>query len=49
MRLVWSKDVKDYRLKNVYVPKSYKFKDHILRNIMSEAIKPTPVVARVSY
>lgn len=47
MRLYWSKEAKEYRLKKVYEKKEFSFKTHILQAIAAEAMKPTPKQAGV--
>ena len=49
MRLIYSKEAKEYRLKNVYDRKSYDFRQEILRNIIKEATKPTPHMPGVRH
>ena len=40
-RSVWSKAVKDFRLRNVYTDKTVKFRENIKERILLKAVAPT--------
>lgn len=49
MILIWSKAVKGYRLKNVYEPKTFKFRTELMESILEAAKAPVSSTApRVS-
>ena len=48
MRRVWSKSVKEFRLKRVYTDKTYKFRDVLMAKILQMAEAPTTTVRPVS-
>lgn len=41
-RLRWSKAVKDFRMKAVYEPKTYNFRDALMTDILAAAALPAP-------
>lgn len=44
----WNKDKKEYRLKQVYQPKTFKFREELLKSIRERAASPTEIVPGVS-
>ena len=47
--MYWSKDVKEYRLRNVYVAKNFQFRFDMLKVILENAAKPLVITKGVSY
>ena len=48
MRRVWSKSVKEFRLKRVYTDKTYKFRDVLMAKILQMAEAPTTTIRLLS-
>lgn len=42
LRMVWSKAAKSFRLRKVYQPKTYRFRNRLLSDILIEATNPMP-------
>lgn len=42
VRMVYTRAAKGYRMRKVYQPKTYRFRERILKDILKDASKPQP-------
>ena len=42
LRMVWTKSSKSFRLRPIYERKTYKFRYHLLSDILADAVHTTP-------